>query len=216
MIGVRGCGGGCGGGVASAGEDINEWGLAQSPSSTPTTAPSANPAVDTLIGAGVGVAAGALVGAMAGGHAAVGAVAGALLGAGGGYWYSEKQAAAAAAPAAPTPTAGGGLMPAGPYTLLQPPSGGSVTMRAGNTYLVSYPVPSGSTLATELATATSEITAAGWTVLGAWSGLPPSGWPATDPNAMGGVFLAIKNGTQTNETMSDTNTSVYATGGSGS
>jgi len=169
----------------------NDWGIAQAPVTPPaTTTPSAT------TGAVVGVVGGGVVGGLLGTlfkkpllGAGIGAVAGGI----GGYAYSSNAATAAAAAGTPTAT---GTLPAGPYKLLpNAVQGGTVlgpSLQPGGTYLLSGQGDV-SPLATALSGLVTEIQQSGMTVLGAWSGFPPSGWPANDPNAAGGIFVALKN-----------------------
>jgi len=163
----------------------NEWGIAQAPVTGPVTAAvaAATPTVTTAIGVGVGALGGALVGGLAK-HALIGAAIGGLAGGAAGYYAGSSAVAAAAAAGTSTPT---GTLPAGPYTLLT----SNQTLQPGGTYLISAQATT-SPMAAALQGIVGELQQSGMTVLGSWSGLPPSGWPANDPNAAGGLFVAAK------------------------
>ena len=190
---------------------MNEWGLAQAaPAPTPPS-----PAAYTLIGGGLGVVLGGAAGAMTK-HTALGAVAGALVGAGGGYYLASRAPAGTAAPSSSAPpagTPGTSSLPPGPYTRVAADSSGSIPIKVGETYIASIPVNAGEDLNTAFNEAASEISGGGaMTLLGVWTGFPPAGWPANDPNAAGGVFIAFKNTSNTADSFKSS-TTVYATGG---
>lgn len=162
-----------------------DWGIAQAPAATPATTTTI-PTVPVAVGVGVGALGGALLGGLMK-HPLVGAAVGGVAGGAAGY-YVGKSSAAAAPAGVSSPT----TLPSGPYAT--PPKvvqgGSSVTLlQPQETYLLS--VPAGSSPTTTLQSTLAEVQTLGLTLDGAWSGAPPAGWPATDPNFASGVFVAV-------------------------
>jgi hypothetical protein len=108
-----------------------------------------------------------------------------------------------------TPSSGsGGTLPPGPYTLL--PNG--APLQPGHTYLLSKGTTGIGNLGTALQDVRAEIQSDGTSILGSWIGLPPPGWPSSDPNALAGIFVALTN-TTGKVSEATTGLVVYATGG---
>ena len=101
-----------------------------------------------------------------------------------------------------------GSLPPGPYTLL--PNGAQ--LQPGHTYLISRGTAGIANLSTALTDVRAEIQSDGTSILGSWIGLPPPGWPASDPNALAGIFVALTN-TPGKVSEATTGLTVYATGG---
>ena len=140
----------------------------------------------------------------------IGAPLGAVLG--GGFGYVSTKPAAAAQPA-PTPV--GGTLPPGPYTRLGVTIQGGTTispsLQPGGTYLLSRNTAGVGNLQQALQQVASEIQSDGMTLLGSSIGIPPAGWPADDPNAAAGIFVAVKN-TSPNVATDLGSLTVYAVG----
>ena len=100
-------------------------------------------------------------------------------------------------------------LPPGPYTRLATQS----SLQPGGTYLLSASTAGVSNLQQALQQVVQEVRAEGLTVLGSWIGIPPAGWPSDDPNAVAGIFVALKNGTTSVATDLSPKLTIYAAGG---
>ena len=106
------------------------------------------------------------------------------------------------------PTSASGTLPAGPYMLLAD----GAALQPGHVYLISRSTAGIPNLQAALSSIQGEIAADGITVLGSWIGLPPVGWPSNDPNAAAGLFVAVRNTTNSVAT-GTSGLTVFATGG---